>query len=170
MYIVAQHAKVWGKILHTRNQHLRNHHGLSMPFPNGFSAAFQTEFHCSAVLSKGLSLAQWENGRTPIVSESSKPPASPGCRCTARSWCPRPSAGEPWSRRCVLSFADTAGRLSYSIWWVSCYLSTPYHNLTGISPELTGISQECAWSHHDTFFGRWSQRGLVWGWGCSRGL
>ena len=44
---------IWckGKMLHTRNRHLRNHRGFPWQFP--------TEFHFSALFSKGLSLVQW---------------------------------------------------------------------------------------------------------------
>ena len=37
------------KILHTRNQHLRNHRGLPEACPMDFQRHVQTQFHCSVV-------------------------------------------------------------------------------------------------------------------------
>ena len=71
-----------GKLLHTRNQHLGNHRGLSVAFSNGFEWQVPKEVHFSVVCSKGLSLAQWN---------------SPGivqwmCTCTCQ-----------WNFTCVIS-------------------------------------------------------------------
>ena len=48
-----------GKILHTRNRHLRNHSGFSAVFSNGFSVTLSNGISLFSGMFKGLTLFQW---------------------------------------------------------------------------------------------------------------